>query len=101
MTNKSHLIVIASATAKPGMERKLEQALRDVAAPTRAQPGCVAFSLYRSVNDAAVIIGFERWASKDHHDRHLQGAHVQALISAMADILAEPPHIASYEVLDE
>lgn len=35
-TNKSDLVVIASAKAKTGQEAKLEQALLDVAGPTRA-----------------------------------------------------------------
>lgn len=97
----SDLIVIAAAKAKPGKERELEMALRDVAAPTRAQPGCVEFSLFRSQADSAVIYGFERWASAQDHDRHLQGAHVQKLMDAMSSILAEPPLITSYEVIDE
>jgi quinol monooxygenase YgiN len=101
VANKSDLIIIASAKAKPGKEKALEQALLDVAKPTRSQPGSVAFSLYRSVENPSVIIAFERWASKKEHERHLQGAHVQKLMAAMADILAEPPQILSYEVLDD
>ncbi len=98
---KSDLIVIASAKANPGKEIKLEQALLDAAEPTRAQPGCVSFSLYHSVEDPTVIIGFERWASKREHEQHLQGKHVQTLMSGMVDILAEPPKILSYKVMDE
>jgi quinol monooxygenase YgiN len=101
MANKSNLIVLATAKAKPGMEKQLERALRDVAQPTRGQSGSVSFSLYRPVDDPAVIIGFERWASKEDHDRHLQGAHVQALVATMANLLAEPPQIVLYEILDE
>jgi quinol monooxygenase YgiN len=101
MAQRSDLLVIASAKAKPGKETDLEKALRDVAKPTRAQPGSVAFSLYRSKENPAVIVGFERWSSKEDHARHLQGAHVQRLMTAMADILAEPPNITTYEVLDE
>jgi len=101
MTKKTDLIVFASAKAKPGMEKELEKALRDVASPTRAQPGSVAFSLYRSKENPSVILGFERWASEKDHDKHLQGAHVRKLMAAMADVLAEPPQIVSYEILDE
>jgi quinol monooxygenase YgiN len=101
MASKSDLIVIASAKAKPGSEQALEQALRDAAGPTREQPGCVSFSLHRSLQDPSVIIGFERWASPEAHDRHLQGPHVQKLMSAMGNILAEPPNIVAYQILDE
>jgi len=101
VARKSDLIVIATAKAKAGKEKDLERALRDVAKPTRAQPGSVAFSLFRSTENPAIIVGFERWESTKAHDKHLQGAHVQKLMAAMADVLAEPPQIISYEVLDE
>lgn len=100
-TSKTDVIVIASAKAKPGKEAALELALREVAGPTRKQPGCVQFGLHRVKDDPATLIGFERWASEADHQRHLEGAHVQQLMSRMADILAEPPRIASYEVVDE
>ena len=99
--SKSDLIVIASAKAKHGKVSELERALLDVGKPTRAQPGCVSFSLYHLMEDPTVIIGFERWASEQAHQKHLQGAHVQTLMSRMADLLAEPPNIRSYKVTDE
>lgn len=99
-SQRSDLVVIASATAKPGMEAALEQALRDVAGPTRAQPGCVDFHLLRAGGAPRTIVAFERWATPADHQRHLSGAHVQRLMQAMTGILAEPPNIVSYEVLD-
>jgi steroid delta-isomerase-like uncharacterized protein len=101
MTTASDLIVIAEARAKAGNEGALETALRDVAGPTRAQPGSVAFSLLRDQGDPSVIVGFEHWTSADAHDRHLQGAHVQRLMAAMTPLLAEPPRIVAYELLDD
>lgn len=99
--NKSDLVVIATAKAQPGKVGQLEQALLEAAGPTRIQPGCVSFSLYRAVDDPDTIVGFERWASSEAHDRHLQGAHVQTLISKMGPVLAEPPKIVAYVVMNE
>jgi quinol monooxygenase YgiN len=101
MLRKTDLIIIAEAKALPGKEKELENALREVAEPTRAQPGNVAFSLYRSEGDPSVIVGYERWASKNDHDRHLQGPHVKKLMTAMANLLAGPPDIVSFEIVDE
>jgi quinol monooxygenase YgiN len=98
---KSDVIVIASTKAKPGQEKALEQALCDVAEPTRAQPGCVSFSLLRSAENPAVIIGIERWTTEEDHDRHLQGAHFQKLVAAMGNIVAGPPEIIWYAVIDQ
>ncbi|HVP18949.1 MAG TPA: putative quinol monooxygenase [Spirochaetia bacterium] len=100
MSGKTDLIIIARAKAMPGKEKDLERALRDVAGLTRAQPGCVSFTVLRGAQDPAVMIGFERWESNEAHDRHLQGAHVQKFLSAVADVLAEPPDIVAYEIVD-
>jgi quinol monooxygenase YgiN len=95
----SDLIVIAVAKAKRGHERDLERALRDVAAPTRAQSGSVSFTLLGG-EEPGLIVGLERWSSDADHTRHLQGSHVQKLMTAMADHLAEPPSIVKYRILD-
>jgi quinol monooxygenase YgiN len=100
-TSKTDLIVIASAKAKPGKEADLERALLDVAEPTRRQRGCVQFAVHRAKSDRSTIIGLERWASVADHEQHLMGAHVKELMGRMADILAEPPSIATYEPIDE
>ena len=99
--SRTDLIILATAKAKPGREADLERALRDVAEPTRRQPGCVQFALYRTVGDRSTIVGYERWASADAHQQHLKGAHVQRLLSRMGDIVADRPSIVSYELLDE
>jgi quinol monooxygenase YgiN len=99
MPSQTEHIVLASATALPGREAELEAALREAVEPTRAQRGCVQFSLWRPQGDAATLIGFERWASVADHGAHLRGAHVQRLMSRMDGILAAPPTITIYEVV--
>lgn len=96
MKNKTDLIVIATAKAKPGKEAALAAALSDVAAPTRAQRGAVSWSLYRA---GATLVAVERWSSRELHDRHLQGPHAQVLMGRMADLLAEPPSIVEHEIV--
>jgi quinol monooxygenase YgiN len=98
MPNKNDLVIIATALAKSGSEDALERALRDVASPTRAQPGCVSWSLYRA---GATLVAFERWSSREAHDRHLQGAHVQELVGKMGSLLAAPPTIVEHTIIEE
>ena len=43
----SSILIIASVTAKAGKEAELAAALREVAGPTRSQPGCIRFGLRR------------------------------------------------------
>jgi quinol monooxygenase YgiN len=91
----TEIVVLATAKAKPGKEAELERALREVATPTRAQLGCLQFELYRSAQDHALITAFERWSSKEDHERHIQGDHVKTLMTRFDGILAEPPEILS------
>ena len=51
------LIVIATAKAKSGKEADLERALREVAGPTREQPGWVCTILLRSSEDRSTLVG--------------------------------------------
>ena len=100
MTPKTaQTIVLATAKAKPGKEVELETALRDVAAPIRAQRGCLQFELYRSAQDPAAITALERWSYVEDHARHLQGEHVKTLITRFDGILAAPPEIVTMKPL--
>jgi quinol monooxygenase YgiN len=95
----TEIAVLATAKAKPGKEADLERALREAAVPTRAQRGCLQFALYQSVTDPATITAFERWASEEDHQRHLQGDHVKTLIARFDGILDGPPQIVPMKPL--
>src|SRR5215467_35966 len=89
MTRDSDILIIASATAKPGKEAELISALRAVAGPTRVQPGCLRFGLYRTDSAGATIVGIERWASAADHERHLAGANAEGTRRSRSGV--EPP----------
>jgi quinol monooxygenase YgiN len=89
----NEIVILATARAKPGREADLEAALREVAAPTRAQKGCLQFELYRPPQDPGTIVAFEHWASSEDHQQHLQGDHLKRLMARFDGILASPPDI--------
>ncbi len=94
MAAKSTAIVsLATAKALPGKEAALERALREAAVPTREQPGCISFEIYRSAQDPSSITGIEHWASAADHQRHLQGDHIKTLMARFDGVLAGPPEI--------
>ena len=92
---------MATAKAKPGQEAALEGALRDAVEPTRRQPGCLSFQLYRPVDDRATLIAFECWATEADHDQHIKGEHVQKLVARFGEIIAGPPSFLRVEVLTD
>jgi quinol monooxygenase YgiN len=95
VTDAAQLVVVATAKALAGKEDDLERALRDVGGPTRAQPGCLQWDLFRSAQDPATMTAIEWWASAVDHERHLQGDHVKTLLTRFDGILAGPPDIVA------
>jgi quinol monooxygenase YgiN len=93
------LVVLATVRASAGKEAKLEQALREAAAPTLAMPGCLGFELLRSHAEPGVITAIERWASAADHDRHLQAPHVATLMQRFDGVVAAPPAIVEMRQL--
>jgi len=88
----SEIVIFATAKALPGREAALLAALAEVAGPTRVQPGCLRFELFRS-DDGAQVTAVERWASDADHAAHIKGAHVQTLMARFDGVLAGPPTI--------
>jgi quinol monooxygenase YgiN len=91
--------VIARARAKPGKEAALEAELQALLLPTHQEPGCLLYALHRCNDVPGQFIAYERWASREALDNHLRSSHVQALLSKLDALAAEPPEIATYTIL--
>ena len=50
-TVNKQITIVARFKAKPGMEDRIEQALLNVVAPSRAESGCISYDVHRSVDD--------------------------------------------------
>ncbi len=61
-----------------GREAELETHLLSLAAPTRAEPGCVQYDLYRSPERANHFMRLEVWRSLDDLERHKATPHIRA-----------------------
>lgn len=97
----SDLIITTTAEAKPGKEDIVQQALCDVAKAAHAQPGCIEYNIFRSTEDSAITVNFERWVSKAERDTFLAGTDVKNFASAVSGAFVEPPRPITYEILDK
>jgi len=53
--------VVARFLAKDGQEARVEETLRAMVAPTRAEEACISYDLYRSRDQSAVFYMLENW----------------------------------------
>lgn len=62
---------------REGQQAALKEELRALVAPTRREPGCLGYTLYRSADQPGVFLLHEIWASREHHARHTRAPHLQ------------------------
>ncbi len=89
----SRVVVVATIKAKPGREDELETGLKELAASTHAEAGCLSYALHRDAADPAVMVMVEHWTSQVALDSHFQQPYVLAVGERASDLLAEPPVI--------
>jgi quinol monooxygenase YgiN len=95
--NSKSLTVLAHVKAQPGKESQVRQALLSLIGPSRKDAGCINYDLHQAVDNPALFLFHENWASKELLDAHLQTPHVQAAMAQMSQLVAEPPQITTWE----
>ena len=95
--NAKTLTVIATLKAQAGKEAALRQELLALIPTTRQEPGCVNYDLHQAVDNPALFVFHENWASKRHLDDHLGRPHLAAFLAKAGTLLAEPAQITLWE----
>jgi quinol monooxygenase YgiN len=84
------LTVVAEMQAKPGKEEELREALLALIEPTRREQGCLQYDLHIDNADPGRFLFYEKWASQENLDRHLNMPHLQEFKGRMDNLLAGP-----------
>jgi quinol monooxygenase YgiN len=92
------LFIFGRFQARPGDERAVEEALRDVVGPTREEAGCLSIQAFRSTRDRRLFYIHSRWVDEAAFDHHATLPHtvrfierVQALIDHPLDVTRARP----------
>ncbi len=94
------LIVLGDATAAPGRRDELVAAARAVAAATRGDLGCLAYSFAADLEDPDRILSIEIWADQGALDEHMGHEHTQAFLRVAPGLVAGEPAMSFHEVPD-
>ena len=84
------IVIFGRFQAKPGREAEVEAALREVQAPTRAEPGCLKIHLYRSVKDPCLFYVHSRWRDLASFERHAKLPHTLRMVERVEPLLDHP-----------
>lgn len=72
------LIVIARVEARRAHVAELKQAMLALLIPTRAEPGCLSYTLLASPDDPALLFFHETWADRAALEAHWRSPHLLA-----------------------
>ena len=84
--------VIAKAVPKSGQEQQVKQLLRDMVAPSLAEPGVKTYDLHQTLAGDAFYL-FEIYESQEVFQKHKASPHFVQLGKVLPDLLAEPLEI--------
>jgi quinol monooxygenase YgiN len=82
--------VFARLHARPGRRDAVLRAMRDVAEPTRAEAGCLAYGAFQSIRDPDEFYIHSCWKDTSAFERHAELPHTLRFVAAVEPLLDHP-----------
>jgi len=81
------VFIFARFHARPGNEGAVEEALLDVLAPSREEPGCLSIHAFRSMRDPQLFYIHSRWKDEAAFERHAGLPHTLRFVERVAPLI--------------
>ena len=94
------LFVFARFQSRPGEERAVEEALRDVLGPSREEAGCITIHAFRSIRNARLFYIHSCWRDESAFDTHAGLPHTVRFKERVTPLLNHPLDVTRTEMLD-
>ena len=91
--------VFVRLLARGGEERAVEEALREVLGPSRQEPGCLSFQLFRSTREPRLFFIHSRWVDAVAFQKHAELAHTKRFLERVDVLLEQPREVARTELI--
>jgi quinol monooxygenase YgiN len=85
--------VFVRLLARAGQESAVEEALREVTGPSREEPGCLSFHLFRSMRERRLFYIHSRWMDEAAFQRHAELAHTKRFLERVDALLEQPREV--------
>jgi quinol monooxygenase YgiN len=94
------LFIFARFRARPGHEGAVADALRDVVALSREEPGCLSIHAFRSTRDRQLFFIHSHWKDEAAFDHHAGLPHTRRFIDRVEPLIDHALDITRAERLD-
>jgi quinol monooxygenase YgiN len=95
------LIVAGSVEIDPANRDAAIQATKAVMAATRAEPGCLEYTIAADLDDPGRFVILEKWVSADALEVHFTTPHMAAFQAAMGGMGVRKMEVLRYEIASE
>jgi quinol monooxygenase YgiN len=86
--------------AREGEEEAVEEALHEVAAPSRGEVGCLNLHVFRSMRDRRLFYIHSRWVDEAAFQKHAGLPHTVRFLKRVDTLLDQPRDVARTEMID-
>ena len=86
--------------AREGEESAVEEAVREVARPSREEAGCLSFHVFRSMRDRRLFYIHSRWVDEAAFQKHGELAHTVEFLKRVDALLDQARDVARTEMID-
>lgn len=94
------IAIVARYRVRAGEQAAVAEALAEMAAPSRAEPGCLAYHPLRSPQDERLFVIFEAYRDQEAVEAHRASEHYRRLVAGVVRPRAESRQVAVYETLE-
>lgn len=95
--NAKGMFFFARFHARPGNEQAVADALIDVLAPSREEPGCLSIDAFRSIHDPRLFSIHSRWKDDAAFEIHAGLSHTERFIEHVESLIDHPLDTARTE----
>jgi quinol monooxygenase YgiN len=93
------LFIFARFHARENSAGAVEEALRDVLAPSRAEPGCLDIHVFRSTRDPRLFYIHSQWADEAAFENHARLPHTLRFIARVEPLIDHALDVTRAEMI--
>ena len=93
------LIIVAEIVAKPGKSEELKRKLLAMLGPSRAEPGCVSYTLHEDPKKPEELLFYEVWKDQAAFDYHCATPHFQQLGPSIEPLVGRPVNLRHLRIV--
>jgi quinol monooxygenase YgiN len=92
------IVVVGRVRTDAGRREALVRVGQDVAAASRAEPGCISYRLYEDTEIENDFVFVEEWESDEALRFHFASSHVRDFMQAIPTTIVEPPDVKFHTI---